>query len=87
MPRYTTNKSSVKSKLYLRVLGTRFMGDLHVSIKYLVFVFPLNWVLLFRFGPQIGYQFSFVSCSHEGSGFKTLGGTHLSEIYESTPLV
>ena len=58
----TTNKLSVKTKLYLRVLGKRFMEDLHVSIKYLVSVFPLNWVLFSRFGRQIGYQFSFVSC-------------------------
>ena len=55
MPRYTTNKSSVKTELYLRVLGKRFKEDLHVSIKYLVFVFPLNWVLFSRFGPQIEY--------------------------------
>lgn len=62
MPWCTTNKSSVKTKLYLRVLGKRFTEDLHVSIKYLVSVFPLNWVLFSWFGRQIGYQFSFVSC-------------------------
>ena len=37
------------------------MEDLHVSIIYLVFVFPLNCVLFSRFGSQIVYQFSFVS--------------------------
>ena len=32
-----------------------------VSIKFLGFVFPLNWVSFFRFWPKIGYQFSSVS--------------------------
>ena len=70
MPLCTTNKSSVKTKLYLRVLGKRFMEDLHVSIKYLDSVFPLNWVLFSKFGPQIEYQFSFISCLNKGQGLR-----------------
>ena len=36
------------------------MEDLHVTIIYLVFVFPLICVLFSRFGSHIGYQLSFV---------------------------
>ena len=32
-----------------------------VSIKFLSFVSPLNWVSFFRFWPKTGYQFSSVS--------------------------
>ena len=46
------------------------MEDLHVSIKYLVSVFPLNWVLFSKFGPQIEYQFSFISCLNKGQGLR-----------------
>ena len=53
MPIYMKNKSPVKPKLYLRVLGKQ------VSIKFLLFVFPLNWVSIFRFGLSIHVRYQF----------------------------
>ena len=44
-------ESSAKTKLSLRVLGTRFNECLRVAIKLLVLVFYLNRKSLFGFGP------------------------------------
>ena len=48
---YTRNKSSVKSGLYVRVLWKQLKEDFCVSTEFLVFIFPLNRVSFFRFGP------------------------------------
>ena len=41
---YTRNKSSVKSGLYLRVLGKRLKENFCLSTEFLDFIFPLNRV-------------------------------------------
>ena len=56
MPIYMKNKSPVKIEHYLRVLGKQ------VSIKSLLFVVPLNWVSIFRFGLSIHVQVSVFIC-------------------------
>ena len=53
MPIYMKNKSPVKIELYLRVVGNQ------VSIKFLLFVFPLNWASIFRFGLSILLRYQF----------------------------
>ena len=55
------HKPSVKTELFLGILGKRFNEVMCVAIQFLVFVFSLNRASFSRFGPKIGYKFSFVS--------------------------
>ena len=55
MPSYTRtrNESSVKTELSFTVFGKQFNNEVlrFVAIKFLGFVFPLNSVSFFGFGP------------------------------------
>ena len=55
------HKPSVKTELFLGVLGKRFNEGMCVAIQFLGFVFSLNRASFSRFAPKIGYKFSFVS--------------------------
>ena len=58
-----------------------------VSIKFLGFVFPLNWVSFFRFWPKIRYQFSHVSSLNRARIWdpgRYTPSTHQSSEYKRT---